>query len=153
MDGESPISSRRLKAYRVLVRIRPTVVGAWLKRFLRLKRVQIETNLRTFWIDPASLPGQKLLYTGIHEPCTIDVLKRLLSLESTCIDVGANERHLSVIASGLVGKCGRVVAVEPQHRLQHVCGPGMTSIAREERMMWGLDRAQLAAMGPRFDRQ
>ncbi len=120
MDGKSTISDRRLKAYRLILRIRPTVVSAWLKRLLRLKRVQIVTNLGAFWIDPASLLGQKLLHIGIHEPYTIGALKALLSDGSTFIDVGANEGYFSVIASGLVGKRGTVVAIEPQHRLQDV---------------------------------
>ncbi|MBV8732567.1 MAG: FkbM family methyltransferase [Acidobacteriia bacterium] len=48
------------------------------------------------------------------------VLNRYLPYGGTFIDLGANEGYFSVLASHIVGPEGRVVAIEPQSRLQEV---------------------------------
>jgi FkbM family methyltransferase len=48
------------------------------------------------------------------------VLRRYLRPGAVFIDMGANEGYFSVLASGVVGPSGAVIAVEPQSRLQGV---------------------------------
>jgi FkbM family methyltransferase len=64
--------------------------------------------------------GTNLLSVGEYEPRMIAVLQKYLKPGGVFIDLGANEGYFSVIASGLVGAGGRVIAVEPQSRLQPV---------------------------------
>lgn len=114
------ISHFRLIAYTRLARIRPTIVSAWLKKLLRLPRVQTRSELGNFWLDPVSHLGQTLLHGKIHEPSTVQALQAVLSEGNTFIDLGSNEGYFSIIASALVGNTGRVYAIEPQRRLQMV---------------------------------
>ena len=68
-------------------------------------------------MDPASHAGLELADTGVYEPATLAVIRRLLRRGDTFIDIGANEGYFTVVASRLVGPAGRVLAVEPQSRL------------------------------------
>jgi FkbM family methyltransferase len=77
--------------------------------------VAIGTN--TFWLDPASDFGARLLEENSYEPALTRCLERLLKPGEVFLDVGANEGWFSVQAAQLVGSDGRVFAVEPQQRL------------------------------------
>jgi len=57
---------------------------------------------------------------GEYETELKECLKSILSEDNTFIDLGANEGYFSIIASNLVGKKGRVLAIEPQSRLQNI---------------------------------
>ena len=50
----------------------------------------------------------------------LKILSHLLSLGDTFIDIGANHGSFAIVASKLVGKNGRVIAVEPQPRLANI---------------------------------
>ena len=105
---------------RLLLFVRPAPLGAWLKRILRCHRVELRTPEGTFWIDPGSVPGVELARGRSWEPGTLAAIKRLVGRGDTFIDVGANEGYFSVVASRFAGPAGRVIAVEPQTRLQAV---------------------------------
>lgn len=105
---------------RWLLRIRPAFLAAWLKTLLRIRRFPHPTPHGTFWVDPASYQGLCVLDHGEYEPGMISVLRAQLQPGDTFVDLGANEGYFSVIASAIVGPAGRVLAIEPQGRLQPV---------------------------------
>jgi FkbM family methyltransferase len=57
--------------------------------------------------------GYSLSLSGSYEPEVTATVKALLRPGSTFVDVGANIGWYSLLAAGLVGPTGRVVAVEP----------------------------------------
>jgi len=101
-------------------RLRPAPLGVLFKRLTRVHRVEITTAAGTFWVDPGSDIGQRLYHTGAYDPETTALLTSCLRPGDSYVDIGANEGHLCVCAARAVGPLGRVLAVEPQTRLQHV---------------------------------
>lgn len=106
--------------YRGLLRVRPAILASWLKRLLRVRRRAVRTPRGRFFVDPASNLGYTLLHSGEYEPEMLKVLETFLGPGGTFVDVGANEGYFAMVAAGLVGPGGRVVAVEPQARLHPV---------------------------------
>jgi FkbM family methyltransferase len=104
----------------LLMRIRPAPFAVAIKTLLGVRRIEVDTVEGKFWLDPASDFGQRLLNKGIYEPEMVATLKRFLRPGDAFADVGANEGYFSVVASRIVGTTGRVLAVEPQGRLQPV---------------------------------
>jgi FkbM family methyltransferase len=109
---------RRLGAF--LMRIRPAPLAALLKRLLRVKRIEIATPEGRFWVDPASYPGQELMQHQVYEPAMLGALKEHLQPGGVFVDLGANEGYFSVVGARLVGPKGRVLAIEPQRRIEPV---------------------------------
>lgn len=105
---------------RCLMRIRPAPLAAFLKQILCIRRLELATSEGRFWVDPASYQGQALLTAGIYEPEMLATVKRFLPTGGTFVDLGANEGYFSVVAARQVGPTGRVLAIEPQARLQPV---------------------------------
>jgi FkbM family methyltransferase len=56
---------------------------------------------------------QRLVYMGCYERCETDVFKRYLNPGMTVVDVGANIGYFTLLAARMVGRNGRVVAIEP----------------------------------------
>ena len=112
--------------YGWLLKLRPAILASALKKVLRVERAMVETPEGLFVVDPASILGHQLLCDGRHEPGTIAHLEKCLKPGATFVDLGANEGYFSVIASRLVGESGRVVAVEPQDRMQSVLRTNLT---------------------------
>jgi FkbM family methyltransferase len=54
--------------------------------------------------------------SGVYEPCTASVLRRVLHDGATFVDVGANVGLLSMLASRWIGPRGTVIAFEPSQR-------------------------------------
>jgi FkbM family methyltransferase len=105
---------------RWLLRTRPAFVAAWLKRLLRVERQEVETLYGRFLVDPVSQFGNALTSRAGYEPEMRRTLELFARPGSVFLDVGANEGFFSVLASRLVGARGRVIAVEPQERLEAV---------------------------------
>jgi FkbM family methyltransferase len=105
---------------RQLMRIRPAPLAATLKWLLRVRRLELATPEGRFWIDPASYQGQTLLRDGVYEPALLATVKQWLAPGDTFVDLGANEGYFSVVAAARVGPSGRVLAIEPQRRLDAV---------------------------------
>lgn len=103
-----------------LLRIRPAPVAVAIKRLLRIRRQWVRTPRGWFLVDPVSNFGLALLRDGEYEPQMVATLETCLPAEGTFVDLGANEGYFSVIASVLVGPAGRVLAIEPQSRVQSV---------------------------------
>jgi FkbM family methyltransferase len=105
---------------RALLTVRPAPLAVAIKRLLFLHRRVITTPAGKFWIDPASDAGQRVAAHGHYDAETESLLSRFLRPGDTFVDVGANEGFICVPAARLTGPTGRVVAVEPQTRLQPV---------------------------------
>jgi len=111
-------SSASTILYDLLLRVRPTQVGALLKSALRIERLHCPTETgHVFWIDPVSVFGRALMCGGVYEPGLTRVVLGLLSEGDTFLDVGANEGYFSILAASRVGESGAVHCVEPQARL------------------------------------
>jgi FkbM family methyltransferase len=118
-DSEVPLFTRRLASF--ARHIRPAVLGSAVSHTLGLtKRYAFRTPQGIFSVSPVSRFGYCLLNKLQYEPGMAAVLQRHLAAGSTFVDLGSNEGYFAVIASKLVGATGRVVAVEPQSRLQPV---------------------------------
>lgn len=105
---------------RWLLHVRPAPLAVALKRLLFLRRREFVSPAGTFWLDPASDAGQRVVVRGSYDVEMDELLVRILRPGDTYIDIGANEGFLCVTAARLVGPTGRVIAVEPQQRLQPV---------------------------------
>jgi FkbM family methyltransferase len=51
---------------------------------------------------------------GVYEPETTDLVKRILKPGDVFLDIGANVGWYTLLAAGLVGETGRVIAFEPE---------------------------------------
>jgi len=60
-------------------------------------------------------PGISLELTrfGIHEPVTTEIVKEKIKPGMVCLDCGGNIGYYATLESNLVGKEGRVIAIEP----------------------------------------
>lgn len=84
-----------------------------------MRRIIEAEGLKLF-VDPTSHLGQSLLNHGTYEPETIAMFREHVRAGDTVLDIGANEGFFSSMAANIVGPNGRVIAVEPQSRLQDV---------------------------------
>lgn len=105
---------------KILMRVRPAFLAAWLKKVLGIRRKAVETKEGIFWIDPVSQLAINLVAPHGYEPEMGETLRRYLRPGATFVDIGANEGFFTVQAAKIVGPAGRVLAVEPQGRLQEV---------------------------------
>lgn len=114
------MNQRTLALGRFVMRLRPAPLAALLKALLLVRREELATPDGVFWIDPASYQGLRLAEHGTYEPELLATVKSRLPSGGVFVDVGANEGYFSVAASTAVGPSGRVLAIEPQTRLQPV---------------------------------
>ena len=108
-------------ALRALLKVRPAPLNALTARLAGLnRRREVKCPEGRFWVAPFTRLGRSLIYGDGYEPSMCAVLRRYLRSGSVFVDLGANEGFFSVAGSRLVGSTGRVIAVEPQTRLQPV---------------------------------
>ena len=105
---------------KALMRVRPASLASMLKRILRVQRHVVETQAGRFYIDPASNFGVCVQRERSYEPELSHAVRTLLREGDMFVDVGANEGFFSIVAAKAVGSMGRVIAIEPQSRLQGV---------------------------------
>ncbi|WP_031519800.1 FkbM family methyltransferase [Streptomyces sp. NRRL F-5123] len=117
----SPISEALVTIGRYYVRTGSDAFGAavlagrYLNPHLRdepRKRVTDTTFGARFAVDTQDLIQRYIYLFGVWEPRMTRWLQRRLKPGDTFVDVGANIGYFSVLASGLVGPRGRVVAIE-----------------------------------------
>ncbi len=104
----------------LLVKLRPEVAASFLKKALGFKRTNLVTPEGVFHVDVASCLGYPLLKTGVYESGMVQVIKTYLKPGNIFVDLGANEGYFTVIGSQLVEQAGKVIAIEPQSRLQPI---------------------------------
>jgi FkbM family methyltransferase len=112
--------SLRLLAAGLLRRVRPQPLAAWIKSCLPFGREDVATREGLFHLDCFNLLGYSVIRNGIFEPATVAMIRAMLPEGGVFVDLGANEGYFTVIGSRTVGPRGRVLAVEPQARLQAV---------------------------------
>jgi len=86
----------------------------------RRQAIIVATAAGRYFIDPISNFGASLTLTGAYDPRMRSTLSHFLSPGGVFVDIGANEGYFSVVGPKLVSPAGRVVAVEPQARIQEV---------------------------------
>lgn len=104
-----------------LTRVRPTVVSTLLMRLFApvdRRRILSTTDGVKIYADPLSCLGETIWSTNTFEAETAAIFREFLRPGMAMLDVGANEGYFSVLAGMLCGPSGRVIAVEPQRRLQ-----------------------------------
>lgn len=106
--------------YNWLLKVRPAFVGSFLKKVLLINRSVVETNYGKFFVDPVSNFGNAIVSDHAYEEEVIESLEGILKPGDTFLDLGANEGFFSILASKIVGSEGKVIAIEPQSRLQSV---------------------------------
>jgi FkbM family methyltransferase len=121
-------------------RIRPAPLGWQVGKMLGLaeRRILTLSGGTRVWVSPISDLGSALA-GGDYEPVTQAVLRKYLRAGDTFIDAGANEGFFTVLGSQLVGAAGKVIAIEPQSRLQEVI--------RRNIALNGCENAQLIQAG------
>jgi len=106
--------------YKKLLKLRPSMLAAVLKRLLLVRRRIVVRPEGRFFIDPVTNFGQYLLRPAGYEPTLTRSVQQLLSPGDVFLDVGANEGWFSVIGARAVGPSGLVIAIEPQSRVIQV---------------------------------
>jgi FkbM family methyltransferase len=71
-------------------------------------------------VDPRDLVGSHILRSGVWEPETASFFLSWLRPGMTVVDAGAHVGQYTLLASGLVGPAGRVIAFEPHPVLGRV---------------------------------
>jgi len=107
--------------YKCLLSIRPASLGAWLSGVLGMNARRIVSVADAkFWVNPVSNFGYRISDDSNYEPDTRRAIESNLKPNDVFIDLGANEGYFSVVASRVIGSSGRIIAIEPQTRLQEV---------------------------------
>ncbi len=96
----------------------------WLTHRLRrvihgpfIARLSPDLGAFRFECDPRDAVAGEACFTGWYEPQETRILARVLAPGAVFVDVGANWGYFSLVAGGIVGAAGRVVALEPEPRL------------------------------------
>jgi FkbM family methyltransferase len=100
-----------------LTRVRPMELAEFLKKLSGITYGEYEIDGRTWFLDPASNFGSRLLADGTYEDEVTRTLLSVLRPGDVFLDIGANEGWFSVRAAEAVTETGKVLAVEPQARL------------------------------------
>lgn len=121
MDSQRNEAQFRRQAHRAatLLKVRPTILVAAPLRLLSERMIIEREGLRLF-VDPTSNLGWMINHYGSYEELTVNIFRANIRPGDIVLDIGANEGFFSALASSLVGPSGRVIAVEPQTRLQDI---------------------------------
>ena len=106
--------------YKWLLKVRPAFVASFLKKILLINRSVVDTSYGRFYVDPVSNFGNAIVSEHAYEEEVIESLEGILKPGDTFLDLGANEGFFSILGSKIVGPSGKVIAIEPQTRLQSV---------------------------------
>jgi FkbM family methyltransferase len=86
-------------------------------RLSRLDYIQLRLPKYDVYLEPSDPRLFAVVDELMSDRADTRILTELLTEGDTFIDVGANHGSFSIVASQLVGKSGRVIAIEPQPRL------------------------------------
>jgi FkbM family methyltransferase len=117
------IAIQEAKRLRWVLSVRPGILGEYLVRLLRTGPQR--TIFATSWgvrlyLDPISNLGSQFIFNSAYEPESQKVFEAVVKEGDTVIDIGANEGAFTCLALRIVGRRGRVVAVEPQPDLRSI---------------------------------
>lgn len=73
-----------------------------------------------FWLNKAKYVDKSIIDTGLFEPHSTEVVRKLVKSGDVVMDVGANIGYYSVILSKLVGEGGKVYCFEPTDHYSYV---------------------------------
>jgi FkbM family methyltransferase len=65
------------------------------------------------WFNTTDREMGMIMASGQYEPCSVELLKRLISPGMKCIDAGAHIGFYTCLMTSLVGETGKVYAFEP----------------------------------------
>jgi FkbM family methyltransferase len=85
-------------------------------------RLPRELGGARFICDLQDSIAREVCFTGRYEPQETQLAARLLAPGMCAVDVGANWGYFSLVCAHLVGRAGRVVALEPHPRLAAMLG-------------------------------
>lgn len=80
-------------------------------------RYEVGTVGGRMLVDPQTLIGRVLAVSGEWEPHVTSAFCSRLAVGDVCVDVGAHIGYYTLLASGAVGRSGRVYALEPSSRV------------------------------------
>lgn len=66
-----------------------------------------------YWLNSTGYVDECIINTGVFEPSSTEVVKKLVRPGDVVLDVGANIGYYSVLLSKLVGDQGKVICFEP----------------------------------------
>lgn len=116
----SVISQLPMGRYRAMNRICRNPPPAFLMRLPR------ELGGYPFRCDLRDGISREVCFTGLYEPLVTAIVRKILKPGMTFVDVGANWGYFTLLAAGLVGQHGRVLALEPDPRLVAVLKDNVT---------------------------
>lgn len=117
-----------VKYYEFLVEnMHPAELVEFVKKVMQIKRRYLTVNELTFFIDPVSHFGIRMLRDKSYEPEVREAIENILQPNDKFIDLGGNEGYFSLVASKKVGPGGNVFCIEPQERLWPVILKNITS--------------------------
>ena len=70
--------------------------------------------------------SREVCFTGHYEPVVTAIVRETLKPGMTFVDVGANWGYFTLLAAGLVGGSGQVLAIEPDPRLVEALSENVT---------------------------
>jgi FkbM family methyltransferase len=107
-----------VKYYEFLVEnMHPAELVEFVKKVMQIKRRYLTVDDLTFFIDPVSHFGIRILRDKSYEPEVRAAIENTLQAGDNFIDLGGNESYFSLVASRKVGLEGKVFCIEPQERL------------------------------------
>lgn len=109
----------RGKRARSLTKIRPTILALPFLKLLSHRQI-VEVEGLKLYLDPTTHLGQSIINHGTYEAETIRLFRQHVKEGDVVLDIGANEGFFSALAKELAGPTGRVIAIEPQGRLQDI---------------------------------
>jgi FkbM family methyltransferase len=82
-----------------------------------MARMPADLGGAAFVCDLQDIISREVCFTGRYEPQETQLAMRLLAPGMVALDVGANWGYFTLVCAHLVGKTGRVIALEPHPRL------------------------------------
>jgi FkbM family methyltransferase len=80
-------------------------------------RLPADLGAASFYCDLRDTISREACFTGRYEPQETVLATRILEPGMTALDVGANWGYFTLVCAHLVGRSGRVIALEPHPRL------------------------------------
>ena len=110
-----------LSRFKWLFKIRPAALAELLSKFIlpneRRRIIDISSMDICLYVEPFSNLGYSIIENKVYEPKTVTIFHSAINKGDIVLDIGANEGFFSVLAGQIIGKHGKVIAIEPQKRL------------------------------------